>query len=226
MRKRTFWVTAVGLAAILVAGGLFASNMGFKLNYPLDANPTNGSKDGSNTLGLPFNQQTNLIDAEQLIIDIDNGEAVPIVNQVCEWTKVNNGWDPCYTGISGTNFSLTPGYGYLVQVTANGNYIVVGSHDPLKGIPLDANPTNGSKDGSNAYAVPYHTTLTDSEGMIIEIDGQAGVQVVNQICTWTKVNNGWDPCYTGISGTNFSLTPGQAYLVQVTANHSYTPSHY
>jgi hypothetical protein len=101
-----------------------------------------------------------------------------------------------------------------------------GSHDPLKGIPLDANPTNGSKDGSNAYAVPYHTTLTDSEGMIIEIDGQAGVQVVNQICTWTKVNNGWDPCYTGISGTNFSLTPGQAYLVQVTANHSYTPSHY
>lgn len=224
MRKKTFWVTAVGLAAMLVAGGLFASNMGFKLNYPLDAPPTNGSADGTNSLALPFNQQTNLVDAEDLIIDIDNGEAAPIVAQVCEWAKSSNGLN-CYTGFSGTNFTLTPGYGYLVQVTANGNYIVVGSHDPIKAVPLDAPPTNGTVDGTTLYAMPYHTTLTDAQGMINEIDTQAGVQVVAQVCEWAKATNG-KTCYTGFSGTNFTLAPGQAYFVQVTANHSYTPSHY
>jgi hypothetical protein len=224
MRKRTLWVTAVGLAAILVAGGLYASNMGFKLNYPLDAPPTNGTADGTSTLALPFNQQTNLLDAEDLIIDINNGEPAPIVNQVCEWVKANNGKE-CYTGFSGTNFALTPGYGYLVQVTANGNYIIVGSHDPIKSVPLDAPPTNSSADGTQIYAMPYHTQLTDAESLIAEIDTQAGVSVVNQVCEHVKASNGKE-CYTGFSGTNFTLTPGQAYYVQVTANHSYTPSHY
>ena len=217
-------MTAVGLAAILVAGGLFASNMGFKLNYPLDATGTNSSLDGTNSLALPFNQQTNLLDAEDLIIDINNGEAAPIVNQVCEWLKAGNGLS-CYTGFSGSNFTLSPGYGYLVQVTADGNYIVVGSHDPLKGVALDAPGTNSSLDGTTIYAMPYHTTLTDALGLIGEIDAAAGMQVVNQVCEWVKAGNGLS-CYTGFSGTNFTLVPGSAYYVQVTANVSYTPSHY
>jgi hypothetical protein len=224
MRKRTFWVTAVGLTAILVAGGLFASNMGFKLNYPLDASGTNSSVDGTNTLALPYNQQTNLVDAEDLIIDINNGEPAPIVNQVCEWVKSTNGLS-CYTGATGTNFPLVPGYGYLVQVTADGNYIVVGSHDPIKAVPLDASGTNSSLDGTTVYSVPYHTTLIDALGLIGEIDAAAGVQVVNQVCEWVKSSNGLS-CYTGATGTNFTLTPGAAYYVQVTANVSYTPSHY
>jgi hypothetical protein len=216
----------VGLAGMLIAGGLFASNMGFKLNYPLDASGTNGSLDGSNSLGLPFNQQTNLHDAEDLIIDINTGAGSSVVAQVCELQKTNNGLS-CYTGYSGTNFALKPTHGYIVQVTTNTPYIVVGSHHPNLWVDYDGPGTNGSLDGTNLYSWPYHSTLTTAKSLIIEINNAAGSSVVAQVCQWDKTNNG-KLCYTGYSGTDFSLLVGEAYFVQVTTDvHSkYKPSHY
>jgi hypothetical protein len=224
MRNRTFWVTAIGLAALLVAGGLFASNMGLKLNYPLDAAGTNGSLDGTNMLALPFNQQTNLVDAEDLLLDINASPSGVVVAQVCAWLKASNGLD-CYTGTAGNNFTLAPAEGYFVQVSTGGNYIVVGSHDPVKVVAFDAAGTNGSLDGTNVYAWNYHSTLTDAQGLINEIEAQGGVGSVAQVCAWLKASNGLD-CYTGTAGNNFSLVPGEAYFVQVSSNISYTPSHY
>ena len=60
MRKRSILVAAVGLVAVVVAGGLFASNMGFKLNYTLVADQDVNSRSGANTLSLPYNPQTDL----------------------------------------------------------------------------------------------------------------------------------------------------------------------
>jgi hypothetical protein len=222
MRNRTFWVTAIGLAALLVAGGLFASNMGFKLNYPLDASGVNGSLDGTNVISLPFNQQTNLVDADDLLQDINLSPATVV--QVCNFLKANNGKD-CYTGVAGVNFPLVKGEGYFVQVSPGGNYIVVGSHDPIKVVAFDASGTNGSLDGTNFFSWPYHSTLTDAVGLFDEITAQGGGGSVVQVCNFLKTNNGKD-CYTGLAGTVFPLVPGEVYFVQVSSNVSYTPSHY
>jgi hypothetical protein len=213
----------MGLAALLVAGGLFASNMGFKLNYPLDASGTNSSLDGTNVVALPFNQQTNLVDAEDLLQDINAAPGVSVF-QVCNFLKANNG-KACYTGTAGTNFSLVKGEGYFVQVTTGGNYIVVGSHDPVKVVSFDASGTNSSLDGTNFYSWPYHSTVTNAEGLLNEIEAQGGVGSVFQVCNFLITNNG-KACYTGTAGTNFSLVPGEVYFIQVTSNISYTPSHY
>ena len=58
MSKRNYVVVAVAAAALLVAGGLFASNMGFKLNYVMDGPADNGSASGTQALALPFNQRS------------------------------------------------------------------------------------------------------------------------------------------------------------------------
>jgi hypothetical protein len=53
-------VLGLALAVLVAAGGLYASNMAFKLNYTLRAQAPGLSLNGSNTVALPFNQQTNL----------------------------------------------------------------------------------------------------------------------------------------------------------------------
>ena len=50
MRRRTYMAIAIGAVALLVAGGLFASNMGFKLNYRLDQQGDNNSFSGTKTI--------------------------------------------------------------------------------------------------------------------------------------------------------------------------------
>ena len=70
MKKKAIVGLVGGLAVLLIAGGLMASNMGFKLNYALDGQGTNGSANGNNTLALPFNQQTNIVNAFDLVTDI------------------------------------------------------------------------------------------------------------------------------------------------------------
>ena len=223
--KRTYWVAALGCAAVLVAGGLFASNMGFKLNYPLEGPGTNGSISGTNALALPFNQQTNLADAEHLINDIDASTgALGTVNQVARFVKSSDSTE-FYTGSVGTNFPLTPGEGYFVQVSGDINYIVVGSHDPTLAIQLDGPGTNGSVSGTNSFAWPYHGTAANAEDLIGEVNAAAGSSVVNQVLRWVGSADSTE-FYTGSVGTNFSLTPGEFYLVQVSADVSYSPSHY
>src|SRR3990172_6796842 len=72
-KKNSYVVIAVALCAILAAGGILASNMGFKLNYPITKVGTGGSKSGTNPISLPYFRQTGLNDSFQLIQDIEGG---------------------------------------------------------------------------------------------------------------------------------------------------------
>jgi hypothetical protein len=198
--------------------------MGFKLNYALDGPGTNGSVSGTNSLALPYNQQTNLVDAEDLIADINASAGSTVVSQVSRFVKSTDGVQ-FYTGSVGTNFTLTPGEGYYVQVSGNANYIVVGSHAPTLSIVLDAPGSNGSVSGTNSFAWPYHGTAADAEDLIAEVNAAAGSSVVSQVSRFVKSTDGVQ-FYTGSVGTNFSLTPGEFYFVQVSGTTSYTPSHY
>ena len=105
MRKRTF---IVGAVALLAVGALFASNMGFKINYQLLGPSNPGSLDGTNVVALPFNAQTGITDASLLFDDI--GSAV--VNNIQAHVKSDNGlWQ-----YPGTNFTLVPGEAYFINV--------------------------------------------------------------------------------------------------------------
>jgi hypothetical protein len=223
-------VTALSVAAVLVAGGLFASNMGFKLNFLLEAGGASGQN--ATVLALPFNQQTNLSTASDLIVDIGGGPAgvANPVSDISEYVKSVDNWVP-YNGLSGTDFNLETGAGYLVRLKSGSssiNYIVVGSHDPAKQILLEA----GGASGQNAtvYAYPYHSVSALASELIAEIGGgPAGVgNPVSDVSEYVKAVDNWVP-YNGLSGTDISLVPGNGYLIRIKAGESsdlFTPAHY
>lgn len=220
MKKRMFLVT-LGIVGLLVAGGLLASNMGFKLNYALQGVAPTISRSGTSTLGLPFHQQTNLEDAYDLILDL-NAAGPGTVVSVARYITSTDGLE-IYYGTSGTAFPLAPGEGYLVKVNGTIDYIVVGSHNPVAIITFPGTAA-GSRTGTTLYAPPYHTTLANAFGLIGELNA-AGPGTVVSVARYIKSTDGLE-IYYGTSGTAFPLVPGEAYYVKVDGTINLTPSHY
>jgi hypothetical protein len=224
MNKRSVLILAVGVTALLVAGGLFASNMGFKLNYTLSG--TGSSASGTNTLGLPFFRQTGLDDSLQLIQDIEQGNAALVTN-VQRFLKASDGFE-LYDGTTPgtTPFPLAAAEGYFVKMgAANVNYIVVGSHDP--GLTVTLNGTGSSASGTNFYSYPYHSTAANAEQLIADIE-QGNPALVTNVQRFLKASDGFE-LYDGTTPgtTPFALTPGEAYFIKVgAADVAYVPSHY
>jgi hypothetical protein len=224
MNKRSVLILAVGVTALLVAGGLFASNMGFKLNYTLSG--TGSSASGTNTLGLPFFRQTGLDDSLQLIQDIEQGNAALVTN-VQRFLKASDGYE-LYDGTTpGTSpFPLAAAEGYFVKMGAtNVNYIVVGSHDP--GLTVTLNGTGSSASGTNFYSYPYHSTAANAEQLIADIE-QGNPALVTNVQRFLKASDGYELYDGATPGTTpFPLTPGEAYFIKVgAADVPYVPSHY
>lgn len=227
MRRKTIVGLAFGLAAVLVFGGLYASNMGFKLNSAFGA--AKGAKVGTGTdiIALPFNQQTDLLDAKDLIDDVETSTGIPgVVIQVGRYLIDSDGFAG-YTGTSGAAFALVPGEAYLLQVdpTANVNYISVGSHDPDLVITLLGPSPGVSASGSNLYAYPFHSVATDAKELIDEVNAAAGSPVVVQVAEYLTETDGFAG-YTGTSGVAFPLNAGTGYLIQVSTDVSFVPAHY
>jgi hypothetical protein len=234
----------VAAVAVLLAGSLLASNMGFKLNKTLIATGqpvpevvADGlSQDGTNELSLPDNQQQGMVTALDLITDIGPAAKGGIskfirdTNALCVYT--GKATTPCTT-----NFTLTPGESYRVKITGttNINYIVVGSHNPTlphtliaTGQIVPENVGDGlSQDGSNAFNYPYHSVSATALDLINEIGPAAKggvskfIRDTNALCVYT--GKATTPCTT-----NFALVPGEAYRIKITgaANIPFIPSHY
>ena len=112
MTKRTYiGVLTVALAVVLAAGGLLASNMGFKLNYPLLQTQVGVSASGTSTIALPDNRQSGVNAASSLMTDIG------LVN-VANMQKFLEGTDglQIYTGRKGT-----PGADFALNAAGGGS---------------------------------------------------------------------------------------------------------
>lgn len=229
MRRTTLIAAAV---VLLAAGALFASNMGFKINYNLAATtdpvlPEGGnSASGTNTIALPYNAQSGITDAQTLITDIGSGN----VQNFSRWRPGSDGYETVAPG--GGTFPLLAGEGYFVRMkaTLGKDYIMVGSHDPSWTVPLygtgqtiGAGP-DSSQSGSNSFAPPYHATATDAQQLAVDI----GSTSVQNISRWKEANDGFETYAPTPGGTGFSITPGEWYFVRIKSGITvnYTPSHY
>lgn len=232
MRKRMFIGAVVGVLAVVLAGGLAASNMGFKLNYALISAgqpvPEGGtSLDGTNDLSLPDNPQAGFITANDLRLDI----GAPANGGITKLLRASNSTQT-YTGKgAGLNFNLVAGDAYRVRVTgaATVNYIVVGSHNPTLAHTLiaagQAVPEGGtSLDGTNTYNYPYHSVAATANDLRLEIGAPANGGITKLL----RASNSTQT-YTGKgAGLNFNLVPGAGYRVRITgtSNVSFIPNHF
>jgi hypothetical protein len=210
-RRTIVAVSLVAAAAVILAGGLLASNMGFKLNYPLRA-ASGTSLTGSNTIALPYNRQVGIDTAQDLFLDVT---AAGTVQNIQKFLPATDSFQ-LYT-YGSANFGLAQGEGYFVKMGTDADYIVVGSHDPAAVVQLNA-AGGGSVSGSNFFAPPYHTTAATAQDLFLEI---ATAQNIQKFLPATDSFQ----LYT-YGSANFALTPGEAYFVKMQTSKSYTPSHY
>ena len=226
MSKRTFvLVMAFALTAVLATGGLLASNMGFKVNRTLNGAGANGATVGENHIALPFNPQLGLSVANDLLLDIEQGDP-SLIDFVQRFDPVLNQRESWAGGkIGGTDFSVVACESYFVAVAATRttDYIIVGSHNPTHPCTFNGSGVGGSVVNENTYAIPYHTTATTAADLLGQIPNAAIVQrfdpVLNQRESWAGGK---------IGGTDFPIAPGEGYFIQMTTGTTatVTPEHF
>jgi hypothetical protein len=227
-KRKVFALGAVAVALMLVAGGLMASNMGFKLNRVLNA-ASGSSLTGTNAVGLPYNQQVGLVNCGQLGLDMGTFATAggPITN-IQKFLPATDTYLLCNTTRAvTTNFAINAGESVRVRMNTSLNYIVVGSHDPIKTITLKG-PSGTSLTGTNEYSYPYHSTAINCGSLALEIGGfaTAGGPVTN-IQDFLPATDTYLLCNTTRAvTTNFATTPGKGYRIRVTGDVSFVPSHY
>ena len=238
MRNRAFVVAALGLGAVLVAGVLIASNMGFKASYPLDGADSANSNDGLNTLGLPYFQQTGITIVQDLIDDINldtplgTGDTSDNVQSITRFRgdPPDNRFETYSLFTGGTNFTIAAAQGYIVVMRGTlTNYTIVGSHNPALGLNLEDPSSPTSNDGTQDISIPYHFVGTVIEDLIDDINGQGGGDNVQSVSHYVGIPpaNVQDTYSLFTGGTNFSIKVGEAYTVVMQAGlANYIPAHY
>ena len=100
----------VAVAVVVLAGGLMASNMGFKLNKSLVTASPGTSISGTQLLALPYNRQVGIDNASELFGDI-GASNVQNIQKFLTATDTT----ALYT-FGSPDFALTPGEAYLVKM--------------------------------------------------------------------------------------------------------------
>jgi len=206
MAKRTkLWVA--GAILLAVSGAAVASNMGFK--FVPNLNQTSKTF----TISLPLNN--NYASASAVFNDIQASGCTP--NKVERINPSTGGSSrSSWTSTGGTDFPVAKGEGYIVEVGANcTSWVVVGSHDPA----YTYNFALANK--SYLASIPYHTTATSASAIFNSIPSASKVERINP-STGGSSRSSW----TSTGGTDFPVTIGEAYIVEVTAASSWTPAHY
>jgi hypothetical protein len=215
-KRRLTIVLMITLAVVLVAGGLMASNMGFKLNYPLKAGDGGvTSLSGTQSIGLPYNRQVGIDTARDLWEDaVASGVSIQNIQKFDIGTDQNV---PYFGGQP--DFNLTPGEGYMIKVGANKDYIVVGSHDPSLSLNLIPGSDPSSLSGTQRFAPPYHAVSSKASELFVELYPE-----VQQIQRFDRKTDQNVPYFGG--QPDFNLVPGESYLVKVGSAKTFTPEHY
>ena len=214
MRNSRLWILALsGIALLIVTGVLLAWPVNYSLWGPGPPPPAGGSLSGTNFMSLAFNPTPPLLDADDLINDINSQGGSAISVSQCDPLT---GGLITYTGFSGTNFPIVPDEGYFVTVAADSNYVITPAHDPTHTVVFDQ-PGPTSLTGTHCFALPDHRVPLDIDALgLISLVDQPCCGGVNAVCRFLRPIDGLE-CYTGFSGTNFPLVPGDAYVVNVNA---------
>lgn len=223
-KSKMLALTVVAVAAVVLAGGLVASNMGFKLNYVLLGSTDPGSASGTNYVSLPYNPQVGIGNAQELFKDIGaEGGAVTELQRHLRASNTFEVYKLVPGGVGVTNFVLTPGEGYIFNMAGGAfNYIIVGSHNPAATVTLEGTGVGGSASGTNYYAHPYHGVAATAKELFLEtgaVEVQSHIRSSNAFAVYKLVPGGVP---------DFALNPGEANIVNMPNGASlvFTPAHY
>jgi hypothetical protein len=181
------------------------------------------SRSGEQLISQPYSNPR--VNAQDLITDINTqagGGSVTI--QVARYLRSLDVFAG-YTGLSGTPFPLQAPEAYLVGVNADvPQYAITGGDIPQFSITFYAQGTVApgeqfpSRTGINMISIPDKNVPVPlaNAGSLLSLCGPNAVAA----CRYLQQADFWE-CYTGASGLNFPLVPGEGYMVQVSNNTTF-----
>lgn len=209
-RSRVFKLLAAGtVGAVLLVGGLvIASNIGYKLIFPLVFSGTLGANDFQ--VSVPFS--TPLQTANDLL------QAAPGATQVVRLNAATNTVQVWFPGFFGNNFPIVAPEGYMIRMSSGApatSVTFVGAHDPA--IVYNYNVANVDF----LVSIPYHTTWKTANDIFQATPNALAVSQLNPALNTFKV---WFP---GFFGNNFDVVIGEGYRVRVGSSPSVSvPEHF
>jgi hypothetical protein len=217
-------LSMVAVAVVVLAGGLMASNMGFKLNLPLygageSVPPSGTSVSGTNFVALPYNPQVGIVNARDLWNDLGADPNILISRHI----KANDQFNfyGTSTDLPPNGWNLAAGEAYIVKVSTGQNYIVVGSHNPGLAINL-VGPGPGS--GTNFYSHPYHGVAANPRDLWDELGSNPNTLISRHVKQSDLFN--FYGTSTDIPPNGWTMSPGEGLIVKVGSNLTFTPAHY
>jgi hypothetical protein len=216
------------LGLVLVAGVAFASNTGFKLNYPLIIN-TAGS--GENWISVPFfyfpngNVGQTPQSAEDLCRDLNSPtpKDASNVTQVIRFDTTSDAPIAKSCTATAALFNLNVGEGYSVKGKSTGRLQIdiVGSHDdryaPNKnnGTPQLTHPLIYNSAGSNVnlISVPYHSIANNSEDLCRALNSPTPKDAsrITQVIRFDTATDAPIAKSCTATASLFNLVPGEGY---------------
>lgn len=234
MSKRTFvLVMAFALAAVLATGGLMASNMGFKLGQSfygfgvIPGGESDATNSGENHFAIPFYAHLGLTNAGSLKTDVESGAGcagnVQFVQRFDPAADQRESWFGAKIG--GTNFNIAPCQSYFTTISSGNTcaYLNAGTHNPTTDCTFNGVGQGGSIVPENTYSLPFHTTANNAANLLTEVSAANFVQRYDQL---EDQRQSWFGAKIG--GTNFDITPGEGYFIQMGSGQTTTikPDHY
>jgi hypothetical protein len=136
---------------------------------------------------------------------------------VTRWRAETQQWDSAFDAgdgiILGTDFDITVGKGYFVQVDSDRNII-------FDGIPISEPISLNMEAGYNLISIPYSPQNYTSYSLLSSIPSEV-------VTRWRPDTQSWDSAFiAGDSalGTDFEINCGAGYFVQANSDNTWTPS--
>jgi hypothetical protein len=209
MTKRRHFLAMAALAMLAMAIVTTGSNRGFLIHIPLIYGY-------DNVVSLPYNTQ--YANANAIFADIPN------CSYISRWNPIT-GSAQDYCGGRGPNYTPGPGEALQIAVTQSTTWVVVGTHNNAAQVQLYKIPewAGDYPYDWNWIAPPYHTKAQTASDLFQEIPNCLRVSRYNNAqSTFER----WDGTNQSPDNQNFIITPGEGYTVKVSADCTWTPSHY
>jgi len=199
------------LLAVVVGGVAVASNIGYKLVFPLVH--SGGLLANDFSVSIPFNTPFNV--AQDIYLAAPGATLVARLNPSTNTFTV---WVPV-AGSAANNFPVATGEGYLIRIPSgtSSSITLVGSNDPS----YTYNFNIAGRDF--LISIPYSTTWQVANDLFKAVPNASQVSRLNPPTNTFTV---WVPV-AGTAGNNFPIVIGEAYRVRVSAAPSVAvPEHF
>lgn len=218
-RASRFAVACFGVALLVLAGGLLASNMGFKIHYQLYG-PPSAQQESLNWVALPYTPKPGMTTVRDLF------EEIPDALRIDRHVTSNDTFQVYSFGggvLPPNGWDLIPGEALIVRVASDQQIKLVGSHDPSVVVHLYGRDGPSSSLGENYIAPPYHTTAQTARELFAEIGGSIiQIERLRPDHTFDLYNLGGGT----LPPDGWNLVPGEGYKVKLAEDEVWFPTHY